>query len=662
MDVTSWRCERDSRLRIAPLGRPIANTQVYLLDRSLHAVPLGVPGELHLGGIGLARGYLHRSELTAERFIPHPFSELPGERLYRTGDLARYLPDGAIEYLGRLDHQVKIRGFRIELGEIEAVLGDHPGVQETCVVVREDPPGEKRLVGYYVAGAAVVEPEALWRYLQEKLPEYMVPGALVPLEALPLTPNGKVDRKALPAPEGGGAEKVYEVPRTPTEELLAGIWAEVLRVERVGRQDNFFALGGHSLRAIQVVARVRDTLGVELPVRSVFESPALAELGAAIEVARQEQPLPLPPIEPLSREGALRLSFAQERLWFLEQLEGPSATYNIPVALRLEGPLAVGALERSLKEMVGRHEGLRTTFPTVEGVAVQVIAAEPAVRLPVVDLEGLSAAAQRAEVRRLAAEEAGCPFDLARGPLLRVCLLRLGEEAHGLLLTLHHIISDGWSMEVFIRELSALYRAFSLGAPSPLAGLPIQYADYAEWQRRWLEGEVLAGQLAYWQKQLVGAPALLELPTDHPRPPVQSFRGATVAFRLESELTQALKGLSQRAGVTLFMTLLGAFVTFLSRYSGQEDVVVGTPIANRNRRETEGLIGFFVNTLVLRVDLAGNPSFEALLGRVRAVALEAYAHQEVPFERVVEAVQPERNLSHSPLFQVMLVLQNTTLG
>ncbi|MGH2709193.1 MAG: condensation domain-containing protein, partial [Actinomycetota bacterium] len=367
---------------------------------------------------------------------------------------------------GRLDHQVKIRGFRIELGEIEAVLGGHPGVQETCVVVREDPPGEKRLVGYYVAGAAVVEPEALRRYLQGKLPEYMVPGALVPLEALPLIPNGKVDRKALPAPEGGGAEKVYEVPRTPTEELLAGIWAEVLRVERVGRQDNFFALGGHSLRAIQVVARVRDTLGVELPVRSVFESPTLAELSAAIDVARQEQPLPLPPIEPLSREGALRLSFAQERLWFLDQLEGPSATYNMPVALRLKGPLAVGALERSLQEMVGRHEGLRTTFPTVEGVAVQVIASEPEVWLPVVDLQGLSAEAQRAEVRRLTAEEARRPFDLARGPLLRVGLLKLGEEAHGLLLTLHHIIADGWSMEVLVRELSALYRAFSLGAPS----------------------------------------------------------------------------------------------------------------------------------------------------------------------------------------------------
>ncbi|MGH7394037.1 MAG: amino acid adenylation domain-containing protein, partial [Candidatus Methylomirabilales bacterium] len=436
----------------------------------------------------------------------------------------------------------------------------------------------------------------------------------------------------------------------------------MLHQERVGRQDNFFALGGHSLRAIQVVARVRDTLGVELPVRGVFESPTLAELGGAIEAARQGQALPLPPIEPLSREGALRLSFAQERLWFLDQLEGPSAIYNIPVALRLGGPLAVGALEQSLGEVVRRHEVLRTTFPTVEGVAGQVIDPVGEVWLPVVDLRELSDEGQGAEVGRLVAEEAGRPFDLARGPLLRVCLLKLGEETHGLLLTLHHIISDGWSMDVFIRELSALYRAFSRGASSPLAALPIQYADYTEWQRRWLSGEVLAGQLAYWQKQLAGAPSLLELPTDHPRPPVQSFRGATVAFALDSELTHALKGLSQRARVTLFMTLLGGFMSLLSRYSGQEDVVVGTAAANRNRRETEGLIGFFVNTLVLRVDLAGNPSFEALLGRVRAVALEAYAHQEVPFERVVEALQPERSLSHSPLFQVAFALQGAPLG
>ncbi|MGH8490749.1 MAG: condensation domain-containing protein, partial [Gammaproteobacteria bacterium] len=522
---------------------------------------------------------------------------------------------------------------RIELGEIEAVLGEHPGVQEACVVVGEDHPGEKRLVAYYVgAGPAVMEPEALRRYLQAQLPEYMLPSTFVRLAALPLTPNGKVDRKALPAPEGRGVEESYVAPRTATEELLAGIWAEVLHQERVGRRDNFFALGGHSLRAIQVVARVRDILGVELAVRSVFESPTLAELGEAIEAARQAQPLPLPAIESLSREGALRLSFAQERLWFLDQLEGPSATYNIPVALRLRGPLAVRALEQSLGEMVGRHEVLRTTFPTIGGRVGQVIAPAGGVLLPVVDLQGLSEEAQTVELGRLAAEEARRPFDLACGPLLRVCLLKLGEEAHGLLLTLHHIISDGWSMEVFIRELLALYRAFSTGAPSPLGPLPLQYADFAEWQRRWLTGEVLEGQLAYWREQLAGAPSLLELPTDHPRPPVQSFRGATEAFGLDKELTHGLKALSQRAGVTLFMTLLGGFAALLSRYSAQEDISVGSVIANRTRAEVEGLIGFFINTLVLRVDLSGNPTVEELLGRVRGVCLGAYAHQEVPFE------------------------------
>src|SRR5918992_1547869 len=368
------------------------------------------------------------------------------------------------------------------------------------------------------------------------------------------------------------------------------------------------------------------------------------------------------PLVPIPRNGHLSLSFAQERLCFLDQLEGPSATYNEQVGLRLSGLLDVGALQRSLGEMVRRHEVLRTTFPTVEGVAVQRIAPVLEVGVPVVGLEGLSDEAQRAEVGRLAAEEARRPFDLARGPLLRVCLLKLREEEHGLLLTAHHIVADGWSMEVFIRELSALYQAFSRGLPSPLVGLPIQYADFAQWQRRWLSGEVLAGQLAYWHGQLVGAPSLLELPTDHPRPPVKSFRGAMASFGLDSELTHGLKALSQQAGVTLFMTLLAGFMALLSRYSGQEDLVVGTPVANRNRRETEGLIGFFVNTLVVRVDLTGNPPFEELLGRVRAVALAAYAHQEVPFERVVEALEPERSLSHSPLFQVAFALLNTPFG
>src|ERR687894_2708118 len=414
--------------------------------------------------------------------------------------------------------------------------------------------------------------------------------------------------------------------------------------------------------AIQVISRVRDTFGVELPVRCVCESPTVAELSAAVEAARGEQRPVLPPIEALSREGALALSFAQERLWFLDQLEGPSATYNEQVGLRLSGLLDVVALERSLGEIVRRHEVLRTSFPTVEGVAVQRIAPVLEVGLPVVELQGLGDGERDAEVRRLAAEEAWRPFDLARGPLLRVCLLKLGEEDHGRLVTLHQIIADGWSREVYVRELLALYPAFSTGRPSPLAALPIQYADFAAWQREWLQGAVLEEQLGYWQQQLAGAPALLELPTDRPRPAVQSFRGASVAFAFDAELTHGLKALSRRAGVTLFMTLLGAFMVLLARYSRQEDIVVGSPIANRTHSQTDGLIGFFANTLVLRADLSGNPPFEELLRQVRWVALEAYAHQEVPFERVVEALQPERSLSHSPLFQVLFALQNVPIG
>ena len=578
-------------------------------------MPIGVAGELYLGGAGLARGYLHRPELTAERFIPHPFSEVPGERLYRTGDLARYRPDGNLEFLGRLDHQVKVRGFRIELGEIEAVLGRHPGVQEAVVLAREDSPGEKRLVAYVVAqeGPAPSGSE-LRGFLRERLPEYMVPSAFVGLPALPLTPNGKVDRKALPAPEGRGVAEGYVPPCTPTEELLAGIWAEVLRQERVGRQDNFFALGGHSLVAIRVVSRVRDTFGVELPVRCVFESPTVAELSAAVEAARGEQRPAMPPIEPLSREGALALSFAQERLWFLDQLEGPSAAYNIPAGLRLSGPLDVVALERSLGEMVRRHEVLRTSFPTVEGVAVQRIAPVLEVGLPVVELQGLDEGEREAEVRRLAAEEAQRPFDLARGPLLRVCLLKLGEEDHGLLLTMHHIVTDGWSMGVFIRELAALYEAFSTGRPSPLAELPIQYADFAAWQRQWLQGAVLEGQLAYWQEQLAGAPAAVGVAH---RPPAaggaelsRGRRGLCPRGRADpgaqgpeptgggDAVHDAARGVSGLAGP----------LHWAGGHRG------GLAHCQPHPRQTEGLIGFFVNTLVLRTDLVGRPPVRGVAG------------------------------------------------
>ncbi|MDQ3175168.1 MAG: condensation domain-containing protein, partial [Acidobacteriota bacterium] len=450
-----------------------------------------------------------------------------------------------------------------------------------------------------------------------------------------------------------------EAPRTAVEEEVAGIWSEVLDVEQVGVYDNFFELGGHSLKATQVVSRLREALQVELPLRSLFEAPTVATLSTAIEAARQaDGPVQAPPIMPVSRDSNLPLSFAQQRLRFLDQLEPNSSFYNMPQAIRMSGPLDVEAMRKTLTEIASRHESLRTSFTMTDGDPVQVIAPAMSVELPVVDLSELPEGEREAEARRLAREEARRPFDLEHGPLLRATLLRLGDEKHVLLLNMHHIVSDGWSMGVLFRELGTLYQAFSTGKPSPLPELPIQYADYAVWQREWLAGERLEQQLSYWKEQLSGAPPILNLPADHPRPVAQSYRGASQPVQLSKEVTERLKALTRQEGATLFVTMLAAFQTLLMRYSGQEDVVVGSPIANRNRAETEGLIGFFVNTLVLRGDLSRNPTFRQLLGRVKEVALEAYAHQDVPFEKLVEELQPERSLSHTPLFQVMFALQN----
>ncbi len=647
------------------IGRPIANTQVYLLDTHLQPVPIGVPGELHVGGAGLARGYLNRLDLTAERFIADPFSREPGALLYRTGDLARYLPDGAIEFLGRIDHQVKIRGFRIELGEIEMVLGEYPAVREAIVLAREDEPEDKRLVAYVVPDEEH-PPSAgeLHAFLQQKLPAYMVPSAFVMLDALPLTPNGKVDRGALPLADGSHVEihRKYIAPRTPVEEMLCAIWSQVLGIERVGIYDNFFELGGHSLLATQAISRVRKAFQVEVPLRDLFETATVAGLAERVDMARQAAAgLDVSPIEPVTRNQELPLSFAQQRLWFLDQLEPYSPLYNIPAATRFSGPLDIAALEWSLNEIVRRHESLRTTFQTIDGRPAQVISPELTLTLPVMDLASLPAVEREAEALRLATDEARQPFDLAHGPLMRTTLLRLDEQEYVILLTMHHIVSDGWSMGVFVQEMVALYSAFVAGKSSPLPELAIQYADFAHWQRQWLQGQALEAQLAYWEQQLAGLAPLLELPFDRPRPVIQSFNGNTLSFTLPQRLSKALKALSQHEGVTLFMTLLAAFQTLLSRYTSQEDICVGTPIANRNRAEIEGLIGFFVNTLVLRTDLSGGPSFRELLKRVRQVTLDAYAHQDLPFEMLVDALQPKRDMSYSPLFQVMFVLQNVPM-
>ncbi|HVR95163.1 MAG TPA: amino acid adenylation domain-containing protein, partial [Thermoanaerobaculia bacterium] len=641
---------------IPTIGRAIDNTRIYLLDRQGRPAPVGVPGELYVAGVGLARGYHNRPDLTAEKFVPDPFVGEPGARMYRTADLVRWLPDGDMDFLGRLDHQVKIRGFRIELGEIESALGQHPGVREAVVLAWGERPDGKRLAAYVVA-ACEPAPSAdeLQRYLKERLPEYMVPASVLLLDALPLTPNGKVDRRALPAPEAVRPSGGGRAPRTPMEELVAGVWAEVLGVERVGIDDSFFELGGHSLMATRVVSRLRSVLGVQLPLRTLFEAPTVAELARRVE---QEERGASGVIPKADRGAAPPLSFAQQRLWFLDQLEPDNAAYNVPLTVRLAGRLERERLGAALDEVVRRHESLRTTFgSTPAGEPVQRIAPAGPVALPVVDLAALPAAARAAEGSRVATEEAERPFDLDRGPLLRVLLIPLGAEEHLLQLTMHHIASDGWSMGILIRELGALYER----RPSPLPQLEIQYADFAAWQRRWLAGEVLERELAYWRERLAGAP-VLELPTDRARPASRTPRGARRRFELSGALTAGLETLARREGATLFMTLLAAFQTLLARHAGQADVTVGTPIAGRNRLETEGLIGFFVNTLVLRTGLGGDPPFRELLGRVRESALSAYAHQDLPFEKLVEVLQPQRDLSRTPLFQVMFVLQNTPVG
>jgi amino acid adenylation domain-containing protein len=1083
IDVSFFRCERDSGRAAAPIGRPVANTALYILDEELQPVPVNVTGELHVGGAGLGQGYIEQPGQTAERFIPHPFSTEPGARLYRTGDLARYLPDGSIEFVGRMDEQVKLRGFRIEPGEIETVLEQHPRVREAAVVVREDVAGQPTLVAYltqnlqavewsqteelavarisqwrvvhndeilnepsisdeptfnisgwkssftgrpipevemrewldetvaqisalrprrileigcgtglllfrlaprcmkywgtdfshasleyvrrqlrasaddlsmvslfqceakdlsglveprsfdaviinsviqyfpgvdylkavleeairavepggfifvgdvrslplletfhtavqleqappelpltqlhqsvrkavkeepelvldptfftvlkehlpevghvdirlkrgrhhneltqyrydvviHVGAVEAPEVDAQWldwekqgltlgelrrtlresepallsvagvpnarlskaveavgllasressetvadlrsileteksagedpqnmcgladelpydvhltwagprgdgrfnvafkrrensslpspsgfpsstpewlgprplssyannplqgsytqglvpelqTYLSGKLPPYMLPAAFVVMEAMPLTPNGKIDRRALPSPDRPDRQldNDYAAPRTPVEEILVAVWSEILRLERVGIHDDFFELGGHSLLATQVMSRVRETFRVELPLRRLFESPTVAKLAGSITAVRGESAGDLmPPLVPVERAGNVPLSFAQQRLWFLHQLEQDSIVYNIPAAVRFRGRLNVEALRQSINELVRRHETLRTTFASVDGIGVQVIAPQQEAYLPVVDLAGMGETEREAEVERLSREEAHRPFDLATGPLLRTTLLRLGEEEYVLLLTMHHIVSDGWSVGVLVRDLTTLYSAYVTGSAPPLEGLPVQYADYAAWQREWLRGEALETQLTYWRGQLAGAPRL-ELPADFARPPLPTGRGAKLHFQFPPALAEQLRGLSRREGATLFMTLTAAFKALLHRYTGQDEVVVGTNVANRRGVETEGLIGFFVNNLVLRSEVRGEWGFRQLLGRVREVCLGAYAHQDLPFEKLVETLQPKRDVNRTPLFDVVFSLQNT---
>ncbi len=656
-EVGTGDSQQARRTRI-PLGRPLRGTRVLVLDRNLAPVPTGVPGELHVGGPQVARGYLGRPGLTAERFIPDPWSSSPGARLYATGDRGRHLPDGSVEFLGRVDFQVKIRGFRIEPGEIEAVLRSHPGVGEAVVVARD-----QRLVAYIVArrGAEDLDGTRLRSFLRERLPDPLVPTAWVFLPALPLTPNGKVDRKALPPPEGTPVARTPTAPRTPTEGVLASLWADVLGLDRVGVLESFFELGGHSLLAIQIVSRVMDSFGVALSLRQFFEQPTIAGLTEVVDAAQDlGEARAVPHIEPADRERPLPLSFGQQRLWFLHQLAPRSAVYNLPVPLRIDGALSAATLRRSLAEVAARQESLRTTFPTVDGVPVQVVHPAAPVPLPVVDLRGLPAPVREAESARRIEAESRRPFDLEAGPLFRSVLLRTSEEEHVLALVLHHAVSDGWSQGILLHELREIYAALSSGRPAALHPLPVQYADFAAWQRRWFTGARLAAPLAYWREQLHGAPAALEIPADHPRPSSSSFRGGLLSRQLSPGLSETLRRLCRSVGATPHMLMLAALDTLLLRYTGQGDLVVGSAIAGRNRAEIEGLIGFFVNTLVLRVDLADDPPFLVALQRAEQAALSAYGHQDLPFELLVQALHPDRDPSRNPFFQVMLNFRRVT--
>jgi amino acid adenylation domain-containing protein len=644
-----------------PIGRPLAGAEAYVLDDGLRPLAAGEAGELYVGGRGVARGYLGRPALTAERFVPDPHGA-PGARMYRTGDRARARRDGALEYLGRADDQVKVRGYRVEPGEIEAALEAHPGVRQAVVAARADASGENRLAAYVVASDdAAPSAAGLREHLRARLPEYMVPSSFVRMDALPRTGSGKVDRRALPAPESApsldGVADAVEMDGTAGE--VAAAWREVLGVAAVGADENFWDLGGHSLLAMLVLSRIRQRLGVELPVRALFDAPTVEALAARVDAARHALPsAPQPPLGAV-RPGRAPLSFAQERLWFLHQMEPESPFYNIPFAVRLAGALSVDALRGALAEIVRRHEALRTTFRADAAGSWQVVHPAPAhFDLSVADLRALPPEWTEGETLRLMADEAEHPFDLRRDLMLRALLIRVTEREHVLVLNLHHVAGDGWSIGVLFRELAALYGALRGGAPSPLVPLPLQYADFAAWQRAWLRDDVLDAQLAYWRGRLEGAPAVLELPADRARPAVQSHRGEVHAFDVPPALTARLRALARGADATLFMVLLAAFDLLIHRLSGLEDVVVGSPVAGRVRAETEGMIGFFVNTMALRTDLSGDPTFHELVARVRETTLEAYAHQDLPFERVVAELHPERTLSHNPLFQVAFALQN----
>jgi amino acid adenylation domain-containing protein len=648
----------------SPIGRPLPETTVYIVDDNMNLLPPGETGELCVGGAGVCRGYLNRPDLTEEKFIHDAFSSRPGAKLYRSGDLGRWLSDGSIEYGGRKDEQVKIRGYRIECGEIEYRLRQHHDVAAVVVEAKELRAGDKELVAY-IAGSSRVNARGLRKYLGEFLPDYMIPSAFVFLDALPLTSHGKIDRKALPVPvrSRGVSGYAYSPPRTPDEETLAGVWAEVLGLRRVGINDGFFELGGHSLLAAQIISRMREAFKVELPLGAIFENPTVAGIsGVMHDYAAERRNNYLPPVIRASRDSDLPLSFSQERIWFISELYPDNLAYNFEAALWFKGTLNVEALQRSLNEILRRHEIYRTTFSSRDDRPVQVIHEHRPLKLHVADISGIEEGKRRDAAWDMIRREFLHKFDLSRLPLVRWTLVRLRPEEYVFIHTEHHLVHDGWSFNVFLGELTELYNAFSQGKPSPLTEPLIQFADFAHWQRQWMEGEVAEKQLAYWKKRLRGYSGRVDLPMDRPRPAVQTFHGSTLSLELPYDLCEALRSFSRGKGVSLYITMLAAFFILVHRYTGQTDICIGAGIANRRLREVEGILGMVINTVVLRADLSVGPSFHEFLQHVRDVCLGAYANQDVPFDKVVEAVQPPRSLSYSPLFQIMFSFHDSPLG
>jgi amino acid adenylation domain-containing protein len=653
---------------VSLIGRPIANTKVYILDSHLQPVPIGVHGDLYIGGDGLARGYWNNSELTAERFIPDPFSDEANARLYRTGDRARYRSDGTIEFLGRTDDQVKIRGYRIELGEIESVLMQHSAVNQAVVVpfdeFARDPENPKSKIENpksliaYVVSQDKPEPtiSELRYFLQSKLPDYMLPSSFVFLDALPMTSNGKLDRKALPPPDGDRPllDQGFVEPRTEIEELVAQVWREVLKRHSIGIYDNFFDLGGHSLLATRVVARLQSTFHVDLALRKLFERPTVAGLAEHIDTLRRSSVGTVnTPITPVPRNQPLPLSFSQRRLWYLQKVDSNLSAYNIPAAFRIKGDLDRGALERALNEVIARHEVLRSYVKEIEGQPRQEDTPSLRISLPLIELIDLSGDEAEAEVSRLFHADAHQLYDLSKAPLLRAMLAKLPADEHVLILNFHHIVTDGSSLAIFYRELGLFYEAAREGKKASLPPQPIQYGDFAACQLEWLKSDTFDNQIAYWKRQLANLPGAVELPSDFERPAMLSYHGTRVARQLSEKSTVALKTFSRQHGATMFMTLFATFSMLLSRITGQEDIVVGSTIAGRNRPETEGLIGFFINALPLRSDLSGDPTFTMLLQRIREICLDAYTHQEMPFEKIVEELRPSRDPGHNPIFDIL---------